>query len=50
MLSPVLHDRIPFSCMYSDKPTFSVISLVFGSIYFVQNLQPELDKLELRAI
>ena len=46
----VLHDRTLFSCMYPDTPIFSVIPRVFGSTYFVQNLQPGLDKLEPRAI
>ena len=31
MPSSVLHDRIPISFMYPDKPTLSVVPLVFGS-------------------
>ena len=50
MSSSVLHDRIPFSGMYPDKPTFFVAPRAFSSTCFVQNLQPGLDKLESRAI
>jgi len=46
----MLHDKIQFSCMYSDKPNFSVVLCVFGSTYFIQNLQPGLHKLEPRGI
>jgi len=50
MSSSLLHDRILFSCIYPDKPTFSVVPCVFSSTCFAQNLQPTLDKLEPRAI
>ena len=50
-MSPfVPHDKIPFHCLFSDKPTFSVVPRVFGSTCFIQNLKPRLDKLEPRAI
>jgi len=48
--SSVLQNKISFSCMYPDKPTFSIVHRVFDSTYFVQNLQPGLDKLKPIAI
>jgi len=50
MSSSVLHDRIPFSCIYPDEPTFFFVLRVFGSTCFIQNLQPGLDKLESKSI
>ena len=50
MSSSMLHDKILFFCLYPDKPTFYVVLRVFGSTYFIQNLQPGQDKLERRTI
>ena len=46
----ILHNKILFSCLYSDRPTFSVVHCVFGSTCFVKNIQFGLNKLEPRVI
>jgi len=46
MLSSILHDKIPFHYLYPIKPTFSVVP---RATRFIQNLKPELDKLQPRA-
>ena len=49
-MSYLLHDKILFHCLLSNKLTFSVIPPVFGSTCFIQNFNSRLDKLEPRAV
>ena len=46
MLSSVFNDQVSFSCLYSNKSSFSM-TRVLGSTCFVQDLSPYLDKLSL---
>lgn len=39
-----------FFCIYPKTTIFSLLYQVFGCIYFVQDLNPSLDKLSLRSI
>jgi len=50
MLSSILNEKSPFSCLYANKTPFFMTPCVFRCTYFVQDLSHELDKLSPKSI
>lgn len=50
MSSSAIKDKVPHSVLFPDEPLFCIPPWVFGSICYVYDLTPVLDKLSTCAI